>query len=67
MMVHLVSEMPLDKIKEKIIFSTPELLFEFALKFQLFDFSKIKKFIIDEAETLLAETSRFDKIVQLVK
>ncbi|XP_003747431.1 DEAD-box helicase Dbp80 [Galendromus occidentalis] len=57
--------LPGTKIQEQIVIGTPGKILDWALKFRFFDISKIKVFVLDEADVMLAGGGHHDLSIRI--
>ncbi|XP_003742144.1 DEAD-box helicase Dbp80 [Galendromus occidentalis] len=56
---------PGSQIQEQIVIGTPGKMIDWALKFRFFDISKIKVFVLDEADVMIAERGHHDQSIRI--
>ncbi|CAN7986592.1 unnamed protein product [Ixodes hexagonus] len=56
-----------DKITDQVILGTPGKIIDWAFKFKFFDISRIKVFVLDEADIMIAQQGHHDQSIRLHK
>lgn len=54
-------------ITEHVVLGTPGKIIDWALKFKFFDLSKVKVFVLDEADVMIAEQGHHDQSIRIHK
>lgn len=58
---------PYEQLSEHIIIGTPGKLVDWSLKFRIFDLTKIKVFVLDEADIMIAAQGHHDQCIRIHK
>lgn len=56
-----------DKITDQVILGTPGKIIDWAFKFKFFDIGRIKVFVLDEADIMIAQQGHHDQSIRLHK
>ncbi|KAH8039884.1 hypothetical protein HPB51_009140 [Rhipicephalus microplus] len=56
-----------DKIEDQVILGTPGKIIDWAFKFKFFDLSRIKVFVLDEADIMIAQQGHHDQSIRIHK
>ncbi|XP_050024950.1 DEAD-box helicase Dbp80 [Dermacentor andersoni] len=56
-----------EKIEDQVILGTPGKIIDWAFKFKFFDLSRIKVFVLDEADIMIAQQGHHDQSIRIHK
>lgn len=56
-----------EKIQDQVILGTPGKIIDWAFKFKFFDLSRIKVFVLDEADIMIAQQGHHDQSIRIHK